>query len=210
MKSGNLQIKVCGMNNSDNINRIIPLSPDYMGFIFYKPSSRNACDTDEDIIKNIPSSICPVGVFVDSTLNEIVDRTSKCGIKTVQLHGSESPAFCRQLKDLGYKIIKAVRISDNVPDELTDFTGVVDMFLFDTAGKNPGGNGKKFNWEALKQYRLRIPFLLSGGIGPEDIEKIRTLDLPHLIGVDVNSKFEKSPGIKDPDSLRDFMESLRT
>lgn len=200
------------MKIEDNIKKISSINPDYMGFIFYSPSPRNAIGIKSDIIRNLPSQINPVAVFVNSPYKEIIQITSGYGIDTVQLHGEENPEFCAKLKAEGFKIIKAFRVKKNSSDEtwskLTPYENNIDFFLFDTAGKEAGGNGEKFDWSLLNSYNLSVPYFLSGGIGPEDIDKL--LCLPErCIGIDINSKFEMSPGIKDPEKLETFIRKFR-
>lgn len=215
MKAGKtLKIKVCGMRFEENIKDISHLKPDYMGFIFYAPSSRNAMGLKSQIIKGLPQGIIPVGVFVDSSLEEILETATLYGIKTVQLHGNENPVFCESLKKNGLEIIKAFRIKPGVKDTdilqyIETYVNSVNLFLFDTAGNKAGGNGIKFDWSILKDYKLPVPFFLSGGIGPEDIDTLQK-DLPEkCIGIDLNSKFEISPGFKDKEKLSSFINLLK-
>ena len=200
------------MRDSGNIGVISLLPVDYMGFIFYKPSKRNALGIDPEILFSLPKRIKPVGVFVDEDIKDVLQITRQYGFKTVQLHGNESPEYCKDLKNEGLEIIKAVRIpeisEENVFSELERYHDSIEMFLFDTAGKNPGGNGIKFDWSILEKYNLPIPFLVSGGIGPDDADLINRLNHPLNIGIDLNSGFEITPGYKDPEKLKMFISKI--
>lgn len=201
------------MRDAENIKAIAALNPDYMGFIFYEPSSRNSIGIDREIIRNLPDSIEPVGVFVDDSLQRIEEITSYYGIETVQLHGKESPDFCRKLKDKGYQVIKAMSVSTdtrvNFFNAIKIYLEAVDLFLFDTAGEKPGGNGIKFDWSLLENYNFSIPYLLSGGISIKDGYMIKNNLPPGCVGADINSKFELLPGLKDSVLVADFINKIK-
>lgn len=198
------------MHEPENILEVAKLRPDYMGFIFFAHSKRNALDINPEIIKALPEGITRVAVFVDSTADEILEKTSRFEIKTLQLHGNESPELCKVLKNEGYVIIKAISIDDKLPEDLDRFVGNVDFFLFDTSGTSPGGNGIKFDWKALNNYKLKIPFFLSGGIDPQDTDQIiRTIPKECQV-IDINSRFEDYPGHKNIDKLNAFINKLRS
>ena len=159
-----LKLKVCGMNK--NTSEVAALKPDYLGFIFWKPSKRYF----EGTMPSIPHSIKKVGVFVDATILEIAEKVKTFGLLLVQLHGKETAAFCDELKKAipQIKIIKVFSIKDNFDfSQLKHFEDLCDYYLFDTKGKLPGGNGYSFNWEVLKKYPSTKPYFLSGGIGLE-------------------------------------------
>ena len=205
-----LRIKVCGMNK--NTAEVGALKPDYLGFIFWEPSKRNY---DGQPV-TLPHSIKKVGVFVDAYMEEIVEKVKTHQLLAVQLHGKESPGFCRMLKSelKGVDIIKVFSIKEDFDfKDLDPFESVCDFYLFDTKGKLPGGNGYKFNWRILKDYPSKKPYFLSGGIGPEDLDSIKEfMNLPesnHCHAIDVNSKFEIGPGLKDIGKLKDFIKELR-
>lgn len=180
------------------------LVPDYMGFIFWKPSARYF----EDTIPNLPDSIRKVGVFVDASFDEISTNVRRHQLEVVQLHGKETPEFCKSLLVLNTKIIKVFAVDESFDFSiLHTFESVCDFYLFDTKGKLPGGNGIAFNWEILQNYKSKKPIFLSGGIGLEDIEAIQKLDLP-IHAIDVNSKFEIEPGLKDIQKLEQFQNLL--
>ncbi|WP_297796068.1 phosphoribosylanthranilate isomerase [uncultured Eudoraea sp.] len=208
-----MKLKICGMRN--NIEEVAELQPDYLGFIFWKPSRRFF----QGDIPGLPKTIGKIGVFVDATVNEIIQQAKIHDLNFLQLHGSESPAFCEklneqlQIQNLSAEIIKVFSILDSFDfTQLNAYEKSVDYFLFDTKGKLPGGNGYQFNWETLKGYPSKKPYFLSGGIGLEEVEELLIFlqkeesKLCHAI--DVNSKFELSPGLKDIGKLKEFKNRL--
>lgn len=206
-------IKICGLREEENIKEISLLKPDYMGFIFYPKSPRNAYHILPETVKRLPSQIKRTGVFVNSTFEEIMRIADKYNLHTVQLHGEESTELCGNLKNQGLEVIKAFKIkssdSNILMSNLLPYKDYVDLFLFDTAGAAPGGNGNKFDWEILSNYNLTKPYLLSGGIGPEDSKTLKRGLPPQCLGIDVNSKFEISPGYKNISKLKLFLDSLQ-
>ncbi|MEO9484229.1 MAG: phosphoribosylanthranilate isomerase [Ekhidna sp.] len=203
-----LKLKVCGMRNPENIQGLVELKPDFMGFIFYSKSPRYADEMDEDLIMRIPLSIQKVGVFVNESLSQIVEIAGKYGLEYIQLHGDEDLSFANALKEKGLKVIKVFRVMDSIPFFAKNYEGIADYFLFDTASINYGGSGRHFDWNILKNYNLKVPFLLSGGIQLEDVSKIKSMEIEQLIGVDVNSRFEIEPGMKDLEKLRELKSAL--
>ena len=204
-----LKLKVCGMNK--NTTEVAALRPDYLGFIFWEPSKR----CFEGVMPSIPHHIEKVGVFVDNSINEIKKLVKQFGLLMVQLHGKESPAFCDQLKKEvpQIKIIKVFSIQAEFDFKiLAQFEDVCDFYLFDTKGKLPGGNGYTFDWSVLKKYPSTKPYFLSGGIGMNDIKSIKEfLNRPeskYCHAIDVNSKFEIEPGLKDTRALKEFKKLL--
>lgn len=218
-------IKVCGMRDPENVTQVSQLDIDLMGFIFYPKSSRyvqqvpmHAGIIPDRADRNIISEKrCKyVGVFVDDMPQNIVTRVYNYHLDYVQLHGDESPVMIDNLKrtlipDIvpDIKIIKAlsIREADDVK-RWRQYDGHVDMFLFDTQCKTYGGSGEQFDWSILDSYDGKIPFLLSGGIGPDDAERIKAFHHPQCVGIDLNSKFEISPALKDVEKLRDFIKNL--
>ncbi|HKL35891.1 MAG TPA: phosphoribosylanthranilate isomerase [Salegentibacter sp.] len=213
----NLKLKICGMKHPGNISEVAKLQPDYMGFIFYEKTPRYF----ETKMPEIPSAIKKTGVFVDEEINIILERIKEQDLNAIQLHGEESAAFCYELKTLlmetQVEIIKVFSVKDDFDFSLLEaYEPVVDYFLFDTKGKNKGGNGITFNWKVLKNYPSEKPFFLSGGIGPEEVEAIQELktyfekngqkDL--LYAIDVNSKFEEEAGLKNIEKLKEFRKRL--
>lgn len=199
------KIKICGMKFHDNIIETSQLQPDFFGFIFYKNSSRFF----EGIIPDLPKKIKKVGVFVDQDLITIYQKITQYQLQLVQLHGNENPEFCEKLQSLPIKVIKTFAISTDFDFQILDpFENVCDYFLFDTKGKNPGGNGHSFDWDILKNYKSSKPLFLSGGIGLSSIEAIQNLKIP-IFALDLNSKFEIQPGLKNITLLQTFKQQLQ-
>ena len=203
-----MKLKVCGMSNYENIKGLVGLRPDFIGFIFYKKSPRFNGSLDQDLIARIPISISKVGVFVNESLETIVKVVKKYGLDYAQLHGDEDLDFAKKLKEKGVKVIKVFRVMDTLPIAASKYLGVADYFLFDTATSSYGGSGRHFDWNILKNYNLEVPFLLSGGIDLSDIEKIKSLNIASMVGIDVNSRFELKPGLKDLDKVKELKAAL--
>ena len=205
-----VQLKICGMKYPENIQEIAALKPDYLGFIFWDKSSRNF---DLEELPKLDAKIKKVGVFVDATLEEIQNKIKVFQLDIIQLHGKESVDFCLELKNKNIEIIKAFSIN-NVFDfsQLKAYENAVDYFFFGTKGKLPGGNGTTFDWKVLENYNLQQPFFLSGGIGLTEIDKIQeflTSDLSkNCYAIDVNSRFEIEPGLKNKIDLEKFKNIL--
>ena len=209
-----MKLKICGMKYPDNILEVSQLLPNYMGFIFWKKSSRFF----DGEIPNLPKSIQKVGVFVNAPLDEIVSKIEKYDLNLVQLHGNESVAFCldlkheiKNLKQTPIEIIKVFSILDDFDfSVLKEYEAVCDYFLFDTKGKLPGGNGTVFDWKVLEKYPSTKPFFMSGGIGIEEIAPVKQLlktNLP-IHAIDINSKFEIEPGLKNKQLLEEFKRTI--
>ena len=196
-------IKTCGMRDADNIRAVSELRIDWMGFIFWPPSSRYVSEKPSFL----PTRQKRVGVFVDARIEEVKSKADEYALDLIQLHGSESPAFCERLKaNSRQQLIKAFNIATQEDLEQTiPYEGLVDYFLFDTKAKMVGGNGTQFDWSVLSAYQGNTPFLLSGGIGPDDAEKVRNFHHPQLAGIDLNSRFELSPAFKDIEKLKQFI-----
>ena len=196
-------IKTCGMRDADNIRAVSELGIDWMGFIFWAPSSRYVSEKPTFL----PTRQKRVGVFVDARIEEVKSKADEYALDLIQLHGSESPAFCERLKANSQpQLIKAFNIATQEDLEQTiPYEGLVDYFLFDTKAKMVGGNGTQFDWSVLSAYQGNTPFLLSGGIGPDDAEKVRNFHHPQLAGIDLNSRFELSPALKDIEKLKQFI-----
>ena len=203
-----LKLKVCGMRDPSNIKGLLELRPDFIGFIFYEKSPRYSSSLDEDLLSRIPLSIHKVGVFVNETIDTVVKTMRRYGLDYAQLHGDEDLDYAKKLRAKGIKIIKVFRVMDVLPVAASRFEGVVDYLLFDTASSAYGGSGRHFDWTILKNYNLGVPLLLSGGIAIEDIASIKSLSIPHLVGVDVNSRFEVEPGLKDLEMVKALKEVL--
>lgn len=204
------KLKICGLKYSDNIQNIASLQPDYLGFIFWEPSKRFYT---QKTIPELNSDIQRVGVFVDATLNEIKEKINGFCLNYIQLHGNESPALCKAVQTLNIKVIKAFSLDNSFNfNTLNYFNDVTDYFLFDTKGEKPGGNGTTFDWKMLNQYKLQKTFFLSGGIGLEEITKIHEFlktDVGQLCyAIDINSKFETEPGLKNTIKINEFKTKL--
>lgn len=201
-------IKVCGMRKEANIREVEQLGVDWMGFIFYPASPRYVGDA----LSYIPEKVKRVGVFVHENRETLLAISEKNRLDILQLHGNESPEDCQALKQRGFSVIKAFGMNPEktFSFELTDrYEGCCDYFLFDRQTSQYGGSGKKFDWKLLDDYRGEIPFLLSGGISPDDAAAIKGFSHPRCIGFDLNSGFETSPAVKNAQDLRLFIERLR-
>ena len=200
-----MKVKVCGMRDAENIREVEASGIDMMGFIFYPKSPRYVSERPA----YLPQKCKRVGVFVDATVDAIRQHIADYRLDIIQLHGHESPDFIRSLRSLcgdSIAIIKAFNIATKEDlDATTPYANLVDFFLFDTKGPSVGGNGEKFDWSILNAYNGDMPFLLSGGIGPEDAERIKSFNHPKCIGIDLNSRFEIEPGIKDIVKLKTFL-----
>jgi len=229
-----MKLKVCGMKYVENIQEVAGLQPDYLGFIFYEKSKRNF----EGIIPELPKGIKKTGVFVNEMLEIVISMVEEYRLEAIQLHGDESVVYIEELrkqlaerkalfteenkqikkkKNQHYisentvEILKVFGIKDAFDfDVLKPYLEVVDFFLFDTKGKERGGNGTKFDWRVLENYPFDKPFFLSGGIGVTDVKELQELsnsELP-IYALDVNSKFESAPGKKNIEELKKFKKSL--
>lgn len=204
-----LKVKVCGMRDPDNILKVSELEPDYIGFIFY-PLSKRFFGTDYKLIRKVPGNIEKVGVFVNEQPDAILSIAGECSLDVIQLHGSEPAAFCAEIRSAGYKIIKSFAIDNDFDFSiLPEYRSESDFFLFDTKSNEFGGSGKKFDWNLIERYSLNHPFFISGGIMPSDFISISEIDNPYLYSVDINSRFETEPGIKDISSVETFIKSIR-
>ena len=229
-----MKLKICGMKYVKNIQQVAALQPNYLGFIFYEKSKRNF----EGIIPELPNSIKKTGIFVNEILEIVISMVEEYRLDAIQLHGDESLEYIIDLKsqlaerrilfieenkqqkkkknkhfiaDEKVEIIKVFGIKDAFDfDVLKPYEALIDFFLFDTKGKERGGNGTKFDWSVLKKYPFEKPFFLSGGVGLEDIEEVQKMinsELP-IYALDVNSKFESEPGVKKIEALKKFKKSL--
>lgn len=223
----NIMIKVCGMRDVENIRAVAALGVDMIGFVFWKDSPRYVSmmsseagimpDYAGDNVRSVGSGIKKVGVFVDDMPQNIVTRVYNYGLDYVQLHGSESPVMIENLRrtldpDIrkGVRIIKAISVetAEDV-SKWREYDGVADMLLFDTKCTCVGGSGNRFDWSLLQSYDGGIPFMLGGGIGPDDIQRVKDFEHPMFAGIDLNSRFETEPGMKDVEALREFIGEVR-
>lgn len=206
------------MRNPENIFALAELNPDYLGLIFYPLSKRFVGDLDKMVLSVLPKSIKLTGVFVDESLKNVLEIANKYNLRAIQLHGSESVEYCRELKSELFRTLpfnkieiwKAFGISSSFDFEaLSSFQKNVDSFLFDTKTVEHGGSGISFDWRVLNEYKLNKPFFLSGGISPENIQEVFKLNHKQLFGVDLNSKFEIEPGLKDIGSIQSAFDIIR-
>ncbi|NSL90414.1 phosphoribosylanthranilate isomerase [Chitinophaga solisilvae] len=205
-----MRIKVCGITRVNDLQGLVENSVDFAGFIFYEKSPRFAAARIDARTVRETTGIRKVGVFVNAPQEQVLRTIADYALDMAQLHGDETPAFCAAIREQ-VPVIKAFRIGDDVnwEKELAPYLEVTDYFLFDTASaKGYGGTGDRFNWELLQQYPFAHPFLLSGGITPDDAAIINSLQLPALFAVDINSKFEDSPGVKNIPKVKAFVAGL--
>lgn len=204
-----LKLKVCGMKQ--NTTEVAILNPDYLGFIFWGNSKRHF----KGSLEPVPHKVKKVGVFVDATIKTVIERIQEYELLLVQLHGNESPEYCSELRQRAkhVQIVKVFSIKDNFNfDMLEPYEKVCDFYLFDTKGKLPGGNGFAFDWKVLADYPSTKPYFLSGGIGLEETESIKKFmqrpESKYCHAIDVNSRFEVEPGLKDVKKLKAFKKEL--
>jgi len=208
-----MRIKVCGMTQSDQLEQLADAGVDFAGFIFYAKSPRYVLRhmTTAQIRKE--NRLNKVGVFVNAGMDDVLQLVDECRLHMVQLHGDETPKYCERLADY-VSVIKAFRLSenDNIEWMIRPYMESCDMFMFDTMGSGYGGTGKKFDWSMLKDAEIGKPFFLSGGIEPGDEESLRTFSAEQvarsLFAVDINSKFELTPGVKDINKVITFAQNL--
>lgn len=236
-----MKIKVCGLKDPGNINEVASLSPDYLGFICYDQSPRYIDDLPADTLsKLVPFK---TGVFVNESIEKIVDRINEYDLDAVQLHGDEGVWICdalknkktiavtkvkiitkggRELKKQREEITQAVKLDKDITvikafgldesfdfDQLNAYADVVDYFLFDTKTSKHGGSGKTFDWYVLQKYTLNVPFFLSGGLSLDNLAEVKQIKHPMFYGVDLNSRFETEPGVKDIALLKKAFNLLR-
>jgi phosphoribosylanthranilate isomerase len=196
-----MKIKVCGLRDPENIKAIIALEPDYMGFIFYNGTPRFVGDLTVEIVNTIQSNITKTAVFVNEDVEHINAIIDKYKFGAIQLHGNEGPEICAMFKGR-VKVIKAFGISEDFDfEDLYAYVDHVDYFLFDTKTSIHGGSGETYDWGLLDSYKFDVPFFLSGGLSPENLESVKNIDHPQFYGVDLNSKFEISPALKNIEKL---------
>jgi len=203
-----MKIKVCGLRNYENISNVIIAGAEYVGFIFHKASPRYFNDAlSFDAMRTIKAT--KVGVFVNENAYSVLDKVAHYDLDMVQLHGNETPEYCSEMRKY-VKTVKSFGLDEHFDfDILNNFIGKVDYFLFDTATTEYGGSGKTFDHNLLQKYELDIPFFLSGGISLEHCESIKRLNFKQMVGVDLNSKFESSPGVKEAFRIKQFIKQLK-
>ena len=200
-------VKVCGMRDSANIAQVVQAGADRIGFIFYEKSSRNAENPPQ-----ASTTVPRVGVFVDAAIDIVVQKCKDFGLSFIQLHGNESARYVSALRATlpHVKVIKAISVAgeDDI-ERCRQYEGVVDEFLFDTKCDSKGGSGRQFDWGMLQHYDGATPFLLSGGIGPGDASQVKAFDHRRCIGVDINSRFETAPAVKDTQAITEFINEIK-
>lgn len=201
-------VKICGLNDPDNIRRILNIRPDWIGCIFYEPSPRCIRHPKKlAFLNEIDSPAKKVGVFVNSSFDEIMNLSQDIRLDGIQLHGKETPELCKKIHNRGFFVIKAFGVGPEFDFKTTNqYSDVADYFLFDTGSPAYGGTGGQFDWTLLKKYDGKTPFILSGGLSAET--QILP-DHPQFAGVDLNSRFEISPGIKNTEPLQKFINQFR-
>jgi len=203
MNKKKLHIKVCGLTDRNNYKNICELNIEMVGFNFYPKSKRYV---NENLYKQV-ENVKRVGVFVQASQDEVLKRKSLFHLDYAQLHGDESVEECRAIQGL-IPILKVFRVDESFDMKSTKDFDFCDFFLFDTKVDSYGGSGQKFQWKKLNEYKGKVPFMLSGGIGPEDVEAIKKINHSALMGLDLNSGFEIQAGIKDASLLREFVYKL--
>jgi phosphoribosylanthranilate isomerase len=215
-----MRLKVCGMTEPAQIDALEKMDVTFAGLIFYPKSPRYALRHMTTLQIKSFKTINKVGVFVNASVDEIKHMVDECRLQLVQLHGDETPKFCEKIADY-ISVVKAFRIAedDNIEYKIRDYMDMCDMFLFDTKPLTPtaeviyGGTGKKFNWDHLKNVDVGKPYFLSGGIGPADVNVVQQFmqepAAKALFALDVNSKFETSPGVKDMAQVGSFYDAVK-
>lgn len=204
-------IKVCGMKDPSNMKKVIELGIDWMGMVFYGKSPRYIFSGNHRLPEvKLISGVKRVGVFVNEEPKEILRLAEEYKLDIIQLHGTESPATCKYLQSGGLKVIKAFPVfAKEDLEKQAGYSGTCDYYLFDTKCDVYGGSGKSFDWPLLAHYKEGTPFILSGGIHPESADAINRIKHPLLAGIDLNSRFESAPGIKDTGLLSRFIQEIR-
>lgn len=204
-----MKVKVCGMKEPGNIKELWKLPVNYMGLIFYAKSPRFAEKIDPKDMEVMPSYIERVGVFVNAEKEYIVRMIERYKLDLVQLHGTESVTFCKEINNI-IPVMKAFNVSETSDFKQAEpYKDACRYFLFDTKTPHHGGSGIKFDWNILNAYKMDVPFFLSGGISPDDVEDVLKINHPMLYGIDLNSRFETEPGIKNIESLKQFIKHIR-
>ena len=208
------RIKVCGMTDLRQMHELGEMGVEFAGMIFYHKSPRFVMRHLKGYeVKKAKLKVFKIGVFVNASYDEVMNHVDNFGLDMVQLHGNETPYYCSKLSNY-ISVIKAFRISadDSIEWKIKNYYEDADMFMFDTEGEGFGGTGKKFNWEKLQGAQIGKPFFLSGGIEPGDSASIKEFLMEpvakDMFAVDINSRFEVSPGVKDMDKVREFTKQL--
>lgn len=210
-----MRIKVCGNTQIEQVHALDEMGVEFAGFIFYHKSPRYVIDKIlPEQLKKTKLKINKVGVFVNADYDEVMNYVEQYGLHMVQLHGDESPKYCERIS-LQVPAIKVFRIKegDNIEWKIREYGNVSDLYLFDTDWARYGGSGKKFDWTILETAEINKPFLLSGGIGVDDVDKVKAFaegkHSTEIFAIDINSKFEISPGVKDMEKVKTFINALK-
>jgi phosphoribosylanthranilate isomerase len=208
-----MRVKVCGITQQEQLEMLPDVGATFAGLIFYPKSPRYVLRNMTTSQLKKENNINKVGVFVNASAEEVLHMVDECRLHMVQLHGDETPRFCEKIADY-ISVVKAFRISesDNIGWRIQEYMDVCDMFMFDTEGVGYGGTGKKFNWEKLNNVTVGKPYFLSGGIEPTDVSKLKEFEIKPeakaLFAIDINSRFEIMPGVKDMDLIKNFIQQL--
>ncbi len=210
-EDSNIKLKVCGMRYSMNVKEVAESGPDILGFIFYPPSPRYLPpEIAGEITGKVPAGIEKAGVFVNEDLDEVIRLSNELKLDYVQLHGAETPEMCAVIGEQGFNVIKVFGIDERFDfNVLNPYKEHVNYFLFDTKSPKHGGTGLSFEWKILDKYDGELPFFLSGGIDLEHLGRIEELTTRNLFALDVNSRFELSPGMKDLYKVRKLVDRLQ-
>jgi phosphoribosylanthranilate isomerase len=209
-----MRLKVCGITQEEQMTQLAGVGATFGGFIFYPKSPRYALRTMTTNQIKKENNINKVGVFVNATVEEVLQMVDECRLHIVQLHGDETAKYCEKIADY-ISVVKAFRVSetDNIGYRIQEYMNVCDMFMFDTEGVGYGGTGKKFNWDMLNNVVVGKPYFLSGGVEPTDAEKLKLFEekpeAKALFAVDINSKFELAPGVKDMELIKKFAQEIK-
>jgi phosphoribosylanthranilate isomerase len=208
-----MNIKVCGITEMKQLQQLDGLDIDFAGLIFYKESPRYIGDKiSKKELKSADFDLKKVGVFVNPEMIDVLDAIDDYGLDAVQLHGDESREMCEDLSS-EVEVIKVFRITgdEDIDKLVAPYDAVCDYYLFDTGGlkESFGGTGKQFDWSILTKAKIEKPFFLSGGIGPDDAPKVKAFKHPDFFGVDINSLFEKEPGVKDMSKVLHFRQAMK-
>jgi phosphoribosylanthranilate isomerase len=209
-----MRVKVCGITQVEQLAMLPGVGATFAGLIFYPKSPRYVLRHMTTTHLKKENNTNKVGVFVNAAVEEVLQMVDECRLHMVQLHGDETPKYCEKIADY-ISVVKAFRVSDtdNIGWRIREYMDVCDMFMFDTEGAGYGGTGKKFNWEKLKDVAVGKPYFLSGGIEPGDVNKLKEFETrpeaKALFSIDINSRFELLPGVKDMDLIKKFIQQLQ-
>jgi phosphoribosylanthranilate isomerase len=206
-----VKLKICGLKHKTNLFDVVEAGVDYVGMIFYEKSPRFVLDSlyPEDVWF-LPDEVEKIGVFVNASFDEIKKYAKLYQLNLIQLHGNETPEVCKQLQDLGYGVIKAFGVDESFDfNSLNPYQSSVDFFLFDTKTSDHGGSGITFDWNILTNYTLDIPIFIGGGVGLENLNELLNFNFPFLYSVDMNSKLEIEPGLKDISKVQKAVELVK-